>query len=57
MAVLQAYQTDLLKELDEGEEVKPDDIKELRQTTDLSLHATKETIRSIGRSMEAMVAV
>lgn len=31
MAVLQGYQVDLLKKLDEGEEVKVDDIKELRK--------------------------
>lgn len=56
MAVLQAYQADLLKELDEGEEIKSDDITELRRTADLSLRATKETARAIGRSMAAMVA-
>ncbi|KAI2662445.1 putative RNA methyltransferase Bd2056 [Labeo rohita] len=52
MSVLQAYQADLLKELDEGEEIKKDDITELRRTTDLSLCATKET----ARSMAALVA-
>ncbi len=57
MAVLQAYQADLLKELDEGEEVKSDDIQELRRTADLSLRATKETAKAIGRSMAALVAV
>ncbi len=56
MAVLQAYQADLLKELDEGEEVKSDDIQELRRTADLSLRATKETAKAIGRSMAALVA-
>ncbi len=55
MAVLQAYQADLLKELDEGEEVKSEDIKELRRTADLSLRATKETAKPIGRSMAALV--
>lgn len=39
MAILQAY-------LDEGEGVGLDTIKELRQSTDLSLHATKETTLS-----------
>ncbi len=33
-----------------------DDIAELRRTADLSLRATKETARAIGRSMAAMVA-
>ncbi len=37
MTVLQAYQADLLKELDEGEGVNAEDIKELRKTADLSL--------------------
>ncbi len=56
MSVLQAYQADLLKELDEREQVSSDDIAELRRTADLSLRATKETARAIGRSMAAMVA-
>ncbi len=56
MAVLQAYQADLLKELDEGEGFSADDICELRRTADLSLRATKETARAIGRSMAALVA-
>ncbi len=57
MAVLQAYQSDLLKELDEGEEVKSEDTKELRRTADLSLRATKKTAKAIGWSMAALVAV
>ncbi len=56
MAVLQAYQADLLKELDEGEGFGVDDICELCRTADLSLRATKETARAIGRSMAALVA-
>ncbi|KAI2646866.1 Transposon Ty3-G Gag-Pol polyprotein [Labeo rohita] len=56
MSVLQAYQADLLKELDEGEEIKDSDISELRRTADLSLRATKETARAIGRSMAALVS-
>ncbi len=56
MAVLKAYQADLLKELDEGEGFSADDICELRRTADLSLRATKETARAIGRSMAALVA-
>ncbi len=56
MAVLQAYQADLHKELDEGEGFSADDICELRRTADLSLRATKETARAIGRSMAALVA-
>ncbi len=56
LVVLQAYQADLLKELDEGEGFGADDICELRRTADLSLRATKETARTIGRSMAALVA-
>ncbi|KAL0180474.1 hypothetical protein M9458_022880, partial [Cirrhinus mrigala] len=56
MSVLQAYQADLLKELDECDEIKKDDITELRRAADLSLRTTKETTRAIGRSMGAMVA-
>ncbi len=53
MSVLQAYQTDLLKELDEGEQVSSNYILELRRTTDLALRVTKETAHAIGRSMAA----
>ncbi len=56
MAVLQAYQADLLKEMDKGDDIKNYDIAELRRATDLSLQATKETARAIGRSMAALVA-
>ncbi|KAL0183550.1 hypothetical protein M9458_019246, partial [Cirrhinus mrigala] len=56
MSVLQAYQADLLKELDEGEDIKDADIAEVRRTADLALRATKETARAIGRSMAALVA-
>ncbi len=55
MSVSQAYKADLLKELDEGEQVKSDDIVELRRTADFALHATKETARAIGRSIAALV--
>ncbi|KAI2647437.1 Transposon Ty3-G Gag-Pol polyprotein [Labeo rohita] len=55
-SVLHAYQADLLKELDESDEIKKDDIIELQRTVDLSLCATKETARTIGRSIAAMVA-
>ncbi|KAL0165937.1 hypothetical protein M9458_037781, partial [Cirrhinus mrigala] len=56
MSVLQAYQADLLKELDECDKIKREEITELRRAADLSLRATKETARAIGRSMAAMVA-
>ncbi len=56
MSVLQANQADLLKELDEGEQVSSNDIVELRRTGDLALRVTKETARAIGWSMAALVA-
>ncbi|ROL44499.1 hypothetical protein DPX16_0387 [Anabarilius grahami] len=56
MAVLQAYQADLLKDLDQGQGLSPDVVDELRRTTDLALRATKQTAALIGRSMAAMVA-
>ncbi len=58
MSVLQAYQADLLKELDEGEQISSSGIGETEErTADLALRATKETARAIGRSMAALVAV
>ncbi|KAL1276542.1 hypothetical protein QQF64_036165, partial [Cirrhinus molitorella] len=51
-----AYQADLLKDLDEREGQESDAVAELRRATDLSLRATKETAKSIGRSMAALVA-
>ena len=56
MSILQAYQADLLKDMDNCEEVSADTIRELRRATDLSLRATKETAKSVGRSMAALVA-
>ncbi len=57
MAVLQAYQAELLKELDKGEGITPEAVKELRWATDLALRATKHTARAVGRSMAGMVTV
>lgn len=57
MAVLQTYQTDLLKELSMcGGNVNEEVFAELCQATDLSLHMTKQTAPAISRSMGAMVA-
>ncbi|KAI2665286.1 D-alanine--D-alanine ligase A [Labeo rohita] len=53
MAVLQAYQANLLK--DKGQGLSSDEVVELRCTTDLALHATKQTATAMGRSMAAMV--
>ncbi|KAI2656086.1 Transposon Ty3-G Gag-Pol polyprotein [Labeo rohita] len=56
MAVLQAYQADLLKDLSTGGTIDEEAFLELRRATDLSLRATKQTARAIGRSMAAMVS-
>ncbi len=55
MAVLQAYQADLLKDLDNGQGLSLDEVAELRHTTDLALCATKQAATAMGRSMAAMV--
>ncbi len=55
MAVLQAYQADLLKDLDNGQGLSSDEVAELRRTTDLALRATKQAATAMGRSMAAMV--
>ncbi|KAI2657131.1 Oncostatin-M [Labeo rohita] len=57
MAVLQAYHTDLLKDLDKGQGLSPDKVSELRRTTDLALRATKQAATAMGRSMGAMVVM
>ncbi len=56
MAVLQAYQADLLKDLSTGGSIDEEAFLELRRATDLSLRATKQTARAIGHSMAAMVS-
>ncbi|CAM4598264.1 unnamed protein product [Leuciscus chuanchicus] len=55
LAVLQAYQADLLRDLDQGAGLPPDAMAELRRTTDLALRATKQSAVSVGRAMAAMV--
>ncbi len=55
MAALQAYQADLLKDLDSGQGLSSDEVAELRRTTDLALRATKQAAFAMGRSMAAMV--
>ncbi|XP_067278254.1 uncharacterized protein [Pseudorasbora parva] len=56
MAIVQAYQADLLRDLDSSDAVGGDIITELRSSADLALRATKETARCVGRSMAALVA-
>ncbi len=55
MAVLQAYQSDLLKDQNKGQGLSPDEVAELSRTTDLALRATKQAATAMGRSMAAMV--
>ncbi len=55
LAVLQAYQAELLGDLDEEDTIKSDDIAEILRATDLSLRATKETAKDVGWSMAALL--
>ncbi|XDV19881.1 hypothetical protein PO909_025279 [Leuciscus waleckii] len=56
MSLMQAYQAELLGDSEEGGGISADTVSELRRATDLPLRATKETAKSIGRSMAALVA-
>ncbi len=56
MANLQAYQADVLKEMDERTGLTPEAVKDLRRATDLAFRATKHTARTVGRSMAGSVA-
>lgn len=52
-AIMQEYQADLFRDLDEGERVESDDIKELRRAADLSLRVTSSsTLRDTSASSE-----
>ncbi len=57
MSLLQAYRAKLLADLDEGRGIGPNAVCKLRRATDLSLSATKERVKTIGRSMAALVAI
>ncbi|KAK2903444.1 hypothetical protein Q8A67_008157 [Cirrhinus molitorella] len=54
--LLEAYQADLLKDLSTAGSIDEEAFLELRQATDLSHRATKQTARAIGRSMAALVS-
>ncbi len=56
MAILQAYQTDVLKEIRGDWSLTPEAVKELRRATDLALRATKHTACAVGRLMAGSVA-
>ncbi len=55
MAILQAYQAEVLKDVDERDGVTPEAVKELRRATNLALCATKHTARAVGRNMVGLV--
>lgn len=57
MAVLQAYQADLLKGLDEIRGLFPEAVEELHNTMDLDVCAIKQTGAAIGRAEVAVVAM
>ncbi len=46
---------EVLKEMDEGDGVTPEAVKELRRATDLALRAKKHTSRAVGCSMAGLV--
>ncbi len=54
MALLQVHQAKALRDLHEGGH-DPGVLSELRTATDLTLRATKVTVRSLGRAMSTMV--
>ncbi len=56
MSLLQAYQAELLADLDEGGSIGLNTVCELHRDTYLSLKAAKEMAKTIGRSMAALVA-
>ncbi|XP_056596267.1 uncharacterized protein LOC130414411 [Triplophysa dalaica] len=56
VALLQAYQADALRELVDTGLVAADVLQPVRYAMDVSLRATREAARSLGRSMGAMVA-
>ncbi|KAA0713315.1 hypothetical protein E1301_Tti009265 [Triplophysa tibetana] len=57
LGLLQAYQADLLKDLDQGGGLDGAAVQELRRATDLALRTTKQTARAIGRSMASLVLI
>ncbi|CAM4629912.1 unnamed protein product [Leuciscus chuanchicus] len=53
MAVLQVYQADLLRKMDEAGP-NPENFNDLRSATDLALRATKSAAQAIGRNMASL---
>lgn len=56
MAMLQAYQSELLKDLDQRLGLSSVEVADLHRTTDLALRSTKQTATVIGHSI-VMVAM
>lgn len=57
MAIFQAYQSDVLKEMYEDVGLTQEAVKELRRATDLVLYATKHTTCMVGHTMAGLAAV
>ncbi len=54
MALLQVHQAKALRDLHEGDH-DPQVLQELHAATDLTLRATKVTVRSVGRAMSTLM--
>ncbi len=52
MAILQAYQAEVFKEMDEGTGLTPETVKELRRATDLALRAINHTWEAVSSVVE-----
>lgn len=57
MVILQAYQSDLLWEMDKGEVLVPEVVVELHWVIDLALYDTKHTASAIRYLMAAMIVM
>lgn len=57
MAMLQAYQADILKDMDKGDGLTLEAVKELQRVTDLALRATKHTACTVRPSTAGWVVV
>lgn len=51
MTIMQGYHTDLLRDLDEGERVKPDTIKEMCRVADLFLWVSSHRETFVAESL------
>lgn len=44
--LVEPYQADLLRDLDQGDGLSPEAVKELRKATDLAFHTTKQMVHA-----------